>query len=194
MSDSEWQQWQETFQRKEGVMPEIVQRVRRAKLLLVGSHLVFAAIAVFELAMGLHNVLHGGEPRLRLMGASIIAFISVMATLYVAAVAGLWKRERATPEALLGWMERTFEASDRAGQVARWGGVVACTLTALFVGDAHLRGRGSAVDLAIAALVIGLTFAFTWTMPLFVRRRLAKKRAQVEAWRKALGEGEPGRG
>lgn len=188
MTDAEWQRWQQTFRRKEGVMPQIVKQVRRARLGIAFGQALFAVIVLGETAFGIHGVVSGALASERLASAFVLAFVAAMSALFVANTRGMHRRVQQTPEALLGYMEQTFRTQERAGALARWGGVVVCTFTAGFVTWDYGHGRGTTADLALGLAVVAFTLGATWATPLFVRRKIAKKRAQVEAWKKELSE------
>ena len=188
MTDAEWQRWQQTFSRKEGVMPQIEKRLRRERWGVVVAHVLFFGIALFEAGFGLLTVVRGPTTLQRLIGAWLIALMAVMATLFITIMRRLYASAGQTPDAWLSWMERRLEASVRAGQLARWGGLVTCLVTTGFCLWAEHGSPGSAQEHALAAGIILFTLAMTWFMPVLVQRKVAKQRAQLQAWRAALAE------
>lgn len=186
MTDAEWQRWQQTFSRKEGVMPQIEKRLRRERLGVVLSHVIFFGIALFEVGFGLLTVMRGPTSLQRLIGVWLIALMAVMGTLFITLMRRLYAGAGQTPDAWLAWMERRIESSLRAGQLARWGGLVTCLVTAAFCLWADRAAPGSLQERALEAGFIGLTLGATWCMPLLVRRKVARERDQIAMWRKAL--------
>jgi hypothetical protein len=188
MTDAEWQRWQQTFSRKEGVMPQIEKKLRRAQLGVVIAHLIVFGIALFEIGFGVMAIVRGPTTLQRLIGAWLIALMAVMGTLFITIMRRLYAGAGQTPDAWLSWMERRLEVSVRTGQLVRWGGVVACAVTTGFCLWAERQAPGDLADHAITAAVILFTLAMTWFMPVLVRRKVSKQRAQIRAWREALAE------